>query len=236
MSAPYALLFVEVGASLIEMSESSSSPAELRWHQRVVLALLALLMRAWGRTLRFNWGEDVQAVVDGEDIPSVVILWHNRLFAAPIFYRRYFRHRRLATLISASQDGAWLAGFLTKLGMRPVRGSRYKRGPQAVRDLIEAQSDGWDVGITPDGSRGPMYDMKAGAVTVALKTGAPILLLSLNHSAAWRLKSWDRFFIPVPFSRVEVRIDSVGTAANLSEDPREAAVLLKGRLDAITRD
>jgi lysophospholipid acyltransferase (LPLAT)-like uncharacterized protein len=218
------------------MTESLSSPAELRWHQRVVLTLLALLMRAWGRTLRFNLSDDAQAMVDREDAPSVVILWHNRLFAAPVFYRRYFRHRRLATLISSSQDGAWLAGFLRKLGMRPIRGSRYKRGSQAVRDLIEAQNDGWDVGITPDGSRGPMYDMKPGAVMVALKTGAPILLLSLNYSAAWRLRSWDRFFIPVPFSRVDVITNSVGIASNLSDDPEEAAALLKDRLDAMTRD
>ena len=218
------------------MSESSSSPAELRRHQRIVLAVLAFLVCGWVRTLRFSWGADVQAVIDRDDVPSVFILWHNRLFAGPIFYHRYFPHRRLATLISASQDGAWPAGFLTKLGMRPVRGSRYKRGSQAVRDLIEAQGDGWDIGITPDGSRGPMYDMKEGAVMVALKTGAPILLLSLNYSSAWRLKTWDRFFIPVPFSRVEVRMDSVGIASNLSEDLKEAAADLKTRLNAITRD
>lgn len=218
------------------MSETDQTPAQLKWHQRAILAVLALLMRLWGRTLRFHWGADVQAVIDGETPPSVVILWHNRLFASPIFYLRYFRQRRLATLISASQDGAWLAGFFDQLGMRPVRGSRYKRSAQALRDLIAAQRDGYDICITPDGSRGPMYDMKAGAVTVAMKTGAPIVLLSLNHSSAWRLKSWDRFFIPYPFSKIEVRIDSVGQGAALSEDPKEAAAILKERLDALTVD
>lgn len=218
------------------MTQNDQSPAELKWYQRSLLALLAVCMRLWGRTLRFHWGDDVQAVMDRATEPSVVILWHNRLFAAPIFYVRYFKQRRLATLISASQDGAWLAGFLRRLGMRPVRGSRYKRGMQAVRDLITAQKDGCDIGITPDGSRGPMYDMKAGAVTVAMKTRAPILLLSFNHSGAWRLKSWDRFFIPHPFSRIEVRIDSVGQADALHEDPKLAAAILKERLDAITTD
>jgi lysophospholipid acyltransferase (LPLAT)-like uncharacterized protein len=107
---------------------------------------------------------------------------------------------------------------------------------QAVRDLIAAQNEGCDIGVTPDGSRGPMYDMKAGAVTVAMKTRAPILLLSFNYSQAWRLKSWDRFFIPYPFSRIEVRIDSVGQASALNEDPKLAAAILKERLDAITTD
>jgi lysophospholipid acyltransferase (LPLAT)-like uncharacterized protein len=191
-------------------------------------------MRLWGRTLRFHWGAAVQTLLDNGSAPAVVIFWHNRLFAAPLFYHRYFRERRLATLISASQDGAWLAGFVQQLGMHPVRGSRYKRGTQAVRELIAAQGEGYDVAVTPDGSRGPLYDMKPGAVTVAMKTGAPIVLLSFNYTGAWRLKSWDRFYIPHPFSRIEVRIDSVESGAALGEEPREAARILKERMDAIT--
>ncbi len=218
------------------MSDPKQSPAELKWHERLLLAVLALLMRAWGRTLRFHWGADVQAFMDANPEPSVVIFWHNRLFAGPLFFARYFRKRRLATLISASKDGAWPAVFVKKLGMLPVRGSRYKRGTQAVRDLIAAQRDGHDVALTPDGSRGPLYDMKPGAVMIALKTGAPIVLLSFNYSRAWRLKSWDRFYVPQPFSRIEVRMDDVGPCAALSEDPKEASALLKPRMDAITED
>ena len=104
----------------------------------------------------------------------------------------------MAALISASGDGAWLAAFIQQLGMRPVRGSRYNRGAQAVRELMKVLADGGDIAVTPDGSRGPMYDMKAGAVAVALKTGAPIVLLSFNFNGAWRLKSWDRFYILIP--------------------------------------
>ena len=194
-------------------------------------------MRAWVSSLRFYWGPDVQAVMDQRAPTSVVILWHNRLFVAPGFYRRYFRDRKLAALVSASGDGAWLAAFMEMLGIHPIRGSRYGRGPQAVRDLIAGQRAGCDIGVTPDGSRGPMYDMKAGAVTVAIKTGAPIVLLSFNFHRAWRLKSWDRFYIPHPFSRVEVRMDTVGSCANLgTEVPKDAAELLKLRMDAITRD
>jgi hypothetical protein len=218
------------------MSDTNQTPAKLEWYQRLLLALLASLMRLWGRTLRFRWGSDVQVVLDDPSSAAVVIFWHNRLFAAPIFFNRFLRKHRLATLISASKDGAWLSGFVEQLGMHPVRGSRFKRGSQAVRDLIAAQQDGFNVAISPDGSRGPLYDMKPGAATVALKTGAPILLLSFNHTGAWRLKSWDRFYIPHPFSKIEVRIDSVGPCAALSEDPKEASAILKQRMDAITVD
>jgi lysophospholipid acyltransferase (LPLAT)-like uncharacterized protein len=218
------------------MPETDQTPVRLNWYSRLLLAAIALLMRLWGRTLRFHWGADVQAVLDNGSTPAVVIFWHNRLFAAPIFFNRYFRKRQLATLISASKDGAWLSGFVTKLGMHPVRGSRYKRGTQAVRELIAAHGDGYNIAVSPDGSRGPVYDMKLGAVTVALKTGAPVLLLSFNHTGAWRLKSWDRFFIPYPFSKIEVRIDHVVSVADLSEDAKEAAAILKQRMDAITVD
>jgi lysophospholipid acyltransferase (LPLAT)-like uncharacterized protein len=218
------------------MSESDQTPAQLKWHERALLAVLAGFMRLWGRTLRFHWGTDVQAVLDNGSPPAVVIFWHNRLFAAPIFFLRYFRERRLATLISASKDGAWLAGFVQQLSMYPVRGSRFKRGTQAVRDLIAAQRSGYDIAVTPDGSRGPLYDMKPGALSVAQKTGAPIVLLSFNYSGAWRLKSWDRFYIPYPFSKIEVCIDYLEPGTRVIEDAKEAATILKQRLDAMTVD
>lgn len=218
------------------MADPKKTPAELKWHERLLLAVLALLMRLWGRTLRYHWGADVQTFMDTNPEPSVIIFWHNRLFAGALFFERYFRQRRLATLISASKDGAWPAVFVKKIGMHPVRGSRYQRGTQAVRDLIAAQRNGHDVALTPDGSRGPIYDMKSGAVTIALKTGAPIVLLSFNYTGAWRLKSWDRFYVPHPFSKIEVRMDDVGPCSALSEDPKEASALLKPRMDAITRD
>ena len=209
----------------------------LHWHQRLLLTLLAGLMGAWCRTLRFRWGPEVQAVMDGSLPPGIAILWHNRLFVAPEFYRRYFRHRRLAALVSASRDGAWLAGLMERMGIRPVRGSRHKRGAQAVRELLEANREGYDVGITPDGSRGPIYDMKPGAVAVALKTGAPIVLLSFNFSRAWRLGSWDRFYLPVPFSRIEVLIKAYADMQAIgASDTAGAVARLKAELDAITVD
>ena len=214
----------------------STAYAELKWHQRLMLVLLAALLRVWWRTLRFRWGPEVQAVIDNPPPTSVVVLWHNRLFAAPEFFRRHFPQRRLATLISASGDGAWLATFLQKLGMFPIRGSHYKRGPQAVREMLDAHDQGFDIAVTPDGSRGPMYDMKPGAVAVAVKTGAPLVMFSLNFSRAWRLKSWDRFYVPVPFSRIEVQMDVVKDPAALGDDPKLVAPRLKERMDATTVD
>ena len=218
------------------MSKTDLSARELRWHQMLVLALLAGAVALWGRTLRFHWGAEVEAIMARGFPPCVTILWHNRLFPSPEFFRRYFSKRKLATLISASGDGAWLAGFLSMMGMHPIRGSRYKRAAQSVREMLEAQRAGFDIGVTPDGSRGPMYDMKAGAVAVALKTGAPLVLLSFNFSSAKQLNSWDRFYLPLPFSRVEVRMEYIEKPAELGDDAKAVAGLLKERLDGMTVD
>jgi len=184
----------------------------LRGYQRLAIVFLAFVVRGWTRTLRFELSERGRRILDHRLPPTVTILWHNRLFVAPEFYRRYGGGRRLAALVSASGDGAWLSAFLERLNIRAVRGSRYKRGAQAIREMIEANRAGYDVAVTPDGSRGPIYEMKPGAVAVALKTGAPILLVSFNFRGAWRLKSWDGFYLPHPFSRVraEVPADRTG--------------------------
>jgi len=212
-------------------------PRELTWPRRAALRLLVAGMRLWTRTLRFEMDEATRRYVEADPPAGIGILWHNRLFAAPECFRRLFRRRKLAALISASRDGAWLAGLLRPLGIRPVRGSGHRRGAQAFRELIAANRAGCDVVVTPDGSKGPVYDMKPGAVLLAWTTGAPVTLLSLNFDRAWRLRSWDRFYLPRPFSRVAVRIKRFGDIRELGADgPREAARRLKVEMDAITED
>ena len=103
--------------------------------------------------------------------------------------------------------------------------------------MLQASKSGYDVGVTPDGSRGPIYDMKAGAATLALRTKVPVVLLSYNFQNSFRLNSWDRFYIPYPFSCVEVQMELIEkTNEVLGDDPKQAAKELKVRLQAITRD
>ena len=212
-------------------------PRQLRWHHLLLLRILYLLMRVWTRTLRFRFDEVVQAMIDKEHPPLVIVVWHNRLFVVPEFYRRYARNRKLAAIISASSAGAWLSGLFKIMRIKPIRGSRNRRGVQAFREMLKASEEGYDVGVTPDGSRGPMYEMKAGAVNLALRTNTPIVLLSYNFQKAFRLMTWDRFYIPLPFSCVEVQLDLIEKGhESLGETVEQAAETLKKRLDAMTED
>ncbi len=138
------------------------------------------------------------------DEPGIFVLWHNRLFLAGEWHRRFRKGRRCYGLISASRDGAWLETFYGWAGIGSIRGSRNNRGTQAVKDLVRALRAGNDVGITPDGSRGPRYEAKHGAFTVARLSKRATILLNFRFSRAIRLNSWDAFAIPMPFSRVFV--------------------------------
>jgi len=171
--------------------------------RRLALWPLGLLVRLWGRTLRLELTEEDRRNIVRCDEPMAFVLWHNRLFVVPEIFRRY-RRRPVHALVSASQDGAWLAAFFEVIGMPSVRGSSNQHARAAATALITKLREGQDIGITPDGPRGPRYDFKGGAFIVTRRAGAPVLLLGGRYTSAWRLKSWDGFYLPKPFSRVQV--------------------------------
>ncbi len=152
----------------------------------------------------------------------------------PECYRRYRRGRPLYGLVSASRDGAWLAAFFSLVGMRAVRGSSSQRAREAATALVGVLRAGHDIGITPDGPRGPCYDFKPGALIVTRHTGTPMLLLGAEFTSAWRLGSWDRFYLPKPFSRARVRC--VRAAPDAGADRDAAATAVAARLRELNPD
>lgn len=204
------------------------------WRQLIALPL-ALLVRLWGRTLRFEMDPASEAAYRRTDLPIAFTLWHNRLFLVAEIARRYRGGKPVYGLVSASRDGAWLSAFFSAVGIRSVRGSSSKLGREAATALIDVLKGGNDVGITPDGPRGPCYDLKPGALIVARRGHALVLLIGAEFRSAWRLKSWDRFALPLPFSRVSIRAE-LFTPEQLSGDRNETARLLGERLRAINPD
>lgn len=171
----------------------------------MLLWLLAAVLRLWGRTLRFQADAATVERLTKSDEPAAIVLWHNRLFLSAEIFRRYRTRRRVYGLVSASKDGAWLAAFYRLIGIHPVRGSSSNFGREAGRALIEVMREGHDIGITPDGPRGPIYVVEPGVLVVTRRNNAPMVLVGAEFTRAWRLKSWDRFYIPVPFSRIKMR-------------------------------
>jgi lysophospholipid acyltransferase (LPLAT)-like uncharacterized protein len=202
--------------------------------RRVVLWPFVLVLKAWASTLRLEMSAEDIRNRNNEDEPVVVVVWHNRLFLVAELFRRFGRVRPFYSLVSASKDGAWLDAFLESLGMRTVRGSSSRLGREAVAALVEELKAGHHVGITPDGPRGPCYDFKAGALIVARRARAPLLLIGGEFRCAWRLATWDRFYVPMPFSRVRVHCEVI--AADALADRDQALVRVRERLLAINPD
>jgi len=98
---------------------------------------------------------------------------------------------------------------MKSFGLGSVRGSSSRRGGAALIGLREVLEKGEDPAITPDGPRGPVYKLGQGVVYLAQQTGTGILPIHIEYSRAVRLKSWDRFMIPLPFSKVHVTFDEI---------------------------
>jgi lysophospholipid acyltransferase (LPLAT)-like uncharacterized protein len=199
------------------------------------------LIRGVTATLRWRW-TDRSGLSKGLGAPVIYCIWHNRLalcmhgywtFAHPLS-----RTPGMAAMASASKDGGLLAGILDCFKVQPVRGSSSRRGAQALLELTTWAERGYDLALTPDGPRGPCYVVQEGAVALAQVTGLPILPATINVDWKIRVKSWDRFQIPLPFSRCEmitekpVRVPREATDAEREECRRR----LEETMRAITRD
>jgi len=111
-------------------------------------------------------------------------LWHNRLLIFPLVLQRFFPNRPGAALISASRDGDLLADAIHRFGYDVVRGSSSRLGASAILQLTETLASGRDVVITPDGPRGPAYELGQGIVFLAQKSDAPVLPMNLEYDVA----------------------------------------------------
>ena len=163
-------------------------------------------MQLWVRTLRYEIDDRAGVVGKPADQNYIGALWHNRLLIFPFVLRRFFSNRHGAALISASRDGDLLADAITRFGFDVVRGSSSRLGASAILQLTDVLASGGDVVITPDGPRGPAYELGPGIVYLAQKSGAAVVPVNMEYSSCWRLKSWDRFILPRPFAKICVII------------------------------
>lgn len=170
-------------------------PWPLRW-------AIVLFLKSLGATLRLRI-VDPHGEQTAEGPVRIYALWHNRLaFVPPVIDRR--RRHHTAFLASRSRDGGYIADILGTLGMQAIRGSSSRGGATALRHLQQTLDAGISVALTPDGPRGPRYEVQDGLVWLAAKSGLGIVPVVLNTERHWELKSWDRTQIPKPFSRAEL--------------------------------
>jgi len=195
----------------------------VRW----LIALGVYLLKIWARTLRYE--VDDRAGVVGQPVKEnyIAALWHNRLLLISYVLKKFLPQRPGAGLISMSRDGDLVADVTRRFGFDVVRGSSSRMGASALRELGTVLASGRDVLITPDGPRGPAYELGPGIVFLAQQTGAPVTPINMEYSNCWRIKSWDRFIVPRPFSKVRVIIGQPHRVKSTSTDEEFEAERLR---------
>lgn len=164
----------------------------------VIPALAWALIRITRRTMRLTLvSRHVTDALSGAGRPYIHAFWHGHLFLMPYSYTG----RRIAVLISAHHDGELIARTMSLFGHETIRGSTTSGGATALKAAVRALRSGVDVGITPDGPRGPRHRVQMGVIQAARLGGAPIVPVAFSASRKKTLGSWDGFMIPYPFSR-----------------------------------
>lgn len=169
------------------------------------------------------------------DEPKIFAFWHGRQLATLLMYPRCIRKPEdFTVMISRHGDGEIIAQVIGRRGFRTVRGSSTRGGLAAMRGLMRDLARGMNVGVTPDGPKGPAETVKHGVLKLAQTSGCAIYPMSAGASRAWVFGSWDRMILPKPFSRCRLRIGAPFTVPRDATDLEIYAARLTEQLKAIT--
>jgi lysophospholipid acyltransferase (LPLAT)-like uncharacterized protein len=174
--------------ALKQFLADNSPPAIAR-----MIRLLALGLR-----FRLEDPEGILARDPGE--PRIWAFWHSRILMMPYLYERFCPGRRMLMMVSRSRDGEFITQIMNRFGIDGARGSSSKGGSDALREILREleRPQARDIGITPDGPRGPRAKVQDGVLGLAARCGRPIYPVTARYSRHWELPSWDRFQIPQP--------------------------------------
>ncbi len=128
----------------------------------------------------------------------IAAVWHSRILLPCYLYQGWTG----VAMVSRSADGEIIAQILRRQGYTPVRGSSRRGGKQALAEMIrKMEANPQPAVIIPDGPRGPRHQVQPGAITLAQKTGYPIIPITYAARRAEVFRSWDRFVLPLPGTR-----------------------------------
>lgn len=135
---------------------------------------------------------------------GIFIFWHKHIFAVIAFLSCYSKLHNITALVSGSEDGKMLQLVLKALHFRVIEGSSSEGGYSSLLNLHRNVKDNEIILITPDGPTGPTGILKPGAFHLARFSGKPITAIHVEYGSCWQAHSWDRAFIPKPFSKCEI--------------------------------
>jgi len=175
-----------------------------------------------------RWEVIGNAYQPGQKGRYLYAFWHARMLMMP---RTACHDWPGYMLISEHRDGGFIADTMHLLGIDTIRGSSTRGGAKAMRNMIKAvKEEHKHLCITPDGPKGPRERVKRGTMQLAMKTGLVFVPICYATKRHWRINSWDRFYIPQPFTR-GVFVFGNAVPVSASDDMDEAVVRAQKAMD-----
>ncbi|MBN2185795.1 MAG: lysophospholipid acyltransferase family protein [Candidatus Krumholzibacteriota bacterium] len=194
----------------------------------------ALFIRLLGSTLRIEW-RGAEHVDEARKISGQVIFafWHGRLLVFSWTHRK----QNIQVLASEHYDGDLMGRSIERLGFGHIKGSTTRGGARALMTLTSLLKKGLDVGLTVDGPKGPLGHVQQGAVELGRLGSSAVIPMSCSAKRRVLLGSWDRFQIPLPFTRVVIEYERpITVPSDTGADEREKIRLgLEEKLGQMTR-
>ncbi len=180
------------------------------WFAALILYLYIIFCY---RTSKVSWkNKDERDALEATGESFTYLLWHNKVALCPYLSSKK-NLRKVNTVVSKHGDGELLSKVLRLFGIKQIRGSSDKDskkgtvkdrgGSKAIKEIRKAVKSGDHIAITPDGPRGPKYQIKDNLIPIAQVTKMKLVCFGYTISRAWELNSWDNMLIPKPFATIE---------------------------------
>ena len=177
-----------------------------RIRSRLIAKLGNFLMKLLMRTCRIHVEGLDSFIKIAEAEKCILMLWHNRLAIIPSILSQLSPDKIFAALVSGSRDGEILSAVIESYKQGRTIKVWHQARHQALREIIRHVEERKQLVIlTPDGPRGPCYEMKPGIAFAALETQAYVIPLDWEAERFWELKTWDRLRVPKPFTTIVFR-------------------------------
>lgn len=157
--------------------------------------------------------------------PTIFACWHGELLMLPYLYSHYRKTPHAKVLISSHFDGALISKTIKYFGLGTISGSTNRNASRVLIQGIKTLKEGYDIGITPDGPKGPRHEVADGLIAMAQKAKAKIVLVEIKPTKYWQINSWDKFTIPKPFGVINYYSTDLMDISKM--DFEEARTLLK---------
>jgi lysophospholipid acyltransferase (LPLAT)-like uncharacterized protein len=203
--------------------------------QRVPLDLVSASAWLAGSILGCTWrflvtGSKEIDLFQCRDKGVIFCFWHAHIL--PLSY--IFRGVGVTAVVSASKDGDRATAVAQRWNHETIRGSSSRGQIAVLRQCVRALQNGRSIVIVPDGPRGPALQAKPGAAMLALMTNAPVFPVLAIPEKMWRLKSWDRFMVPKPFSPITIHVKEPLRPQDFPDEKNRIEVFSRALQQALT--